>query len=108
MVKIFGRRISRGIIQRLGRRIGHKADVIGRKTLNTIDKIAPIASTLALISGNPEIAEAISNGQEASHLISDSTRAGVALATAKKANVGKRAVEFGDSAEQSKHMLMVY
>lgn len=77
MVKLFGRRISHGNIQRLGRKIGHKSDVIGRKALNTVDKVAPIASTLALLAGQPEIAAAINKGQEGAHQVNDSIRGGI-------------------------------
>lgn len=77
MVKLFGRRISHGNIHRLGRKIGHKAHVFGRKTLNTIDKVAPIASTAALLLGQPEIAAAINQGQESAHTVNDSIRSSV-------------------------------
>jgi hypothetical protein len=77
MVKIFGRRISHGNIQHLGRKIGHKADVIGRKALNTVDKVAPIASTLALLAGQPGIASAINQGLEGAHQVNDTVRGGI-------------------------------
>jgi hypothetical protein len=105
MVRIFGRRISHGNIQRLGRKVGHKADVIGRKTLNTIDKVAPLASTLALLSGNPAIAQAITSAQGSAHTINDATRSGISALTAKQKNVPMRQEQFANSAGIAKKQI---
>jgi hypothetical protein len=98
-MKIFGRKVHKTNLKKLGRKIGHVANVVGRKTLNTIDKAAPIASVAALALGQPEIAAAISAGQGLAHATDGAVRSGVAAGTANKANRDKRLVEFGDNVE---------
>jgi hypothetical protein len=97
MVKLFGRKISNGNLKTLGRKIGNTANTIGRKTLNTIDKIAPIAAITATALGHPEIGAAITAGQGLAHATDHTVRAGVAVGTSNKANLDKRLVTFGDS-----------
>jgi hypothetical protein len=105
MVRIFGRRISHGNIQRLGRKVGHKADVIGRKTLNTIDKVAPLAATVALAAGHPEIAQAINSAQGVAHSINDSTRSGISALSAKQKNAPLRQEQFANSVGNTKKQI---
>jgi hypothetical protein len=97
MVKLFGRKISNGNLKTLGRKIGNTANTIGRKTLNTIDKVAPLAALTATALGHPEVGIAISSAQGLAHGVDHTARAGVAVATSNKANLDKRLVTFGDS-----------
>ena len=98
-MKLFGRKINMRTVKTFGRKLGHTADIIGRKTLNTIDKLAPVASIIATASGHPEIAEGIDAGQSTAHALDKGIRAGVAVATAKKSNLDNRLIEFGDTAD---------
>jgi uncharacterized protein (DUF697 family) len=101
MVKIFGRKISKGNLKTLGRKIGRTANVVGRKALNTIDKAAPIAALTATALGHPEIGAAITAGQGLAHATDHTVRAGVSVAGSKKANLNKRLVTFGDSVNET-------
>ena len=102
MVKIFGRKVFAGNAKTLGRKIGNTANIIGRKVINTIDKVAPIASTIALAAGHPEIASAITSGQQTAHTLDKAIRTGINVATAKKDNLNKSLITFGDNVDEFK------
>jgi hypothetical protein len=97
MVKLFGRKISNGNMKTLGRKIGNTANTIGRKTLNTIDKVAPMAALAAAALGHPEIGIGIASAQGLAHGIDHTARSGVAVATSNKANLNNKLINFGDS-----------
>jgi hypothetical protein len=101
MVKIFGRKIAKGNMKTLGRKIGNTANTIGRKILNTIDKAAPLASLTATALGHPEIGVGITAAQGLAHAADHTVKAGVAVAGSNKANLDKRLVTFGDSADNT-------
>ena len=102
MSKIFGRKISGGSIKRLGLKVGNNLSVFGRKAVNTVDRVAPIASLIATAAGHPEIGAAITGGQAAIHSGDKAIRAGVAVAGAKKENLNKRLASFGEAVEDTK------
>lgn len=56
----FGKKFNSQNIQDFGK----KLSTIERKTVNTIDEVAPIASLLATVAGRPDIAEAITTGND--------------------------------------------
>lgn len=101
-MKIFGLKVSKGNSKTFGRKVGRTLNVIGRKTINTIDKVAPIASLVATAAGHPEIGAGIMEGQALAHSADRAIRAGVGVATAKKGNLDKRMVTFGDELDNAK------
>ena len=96
MVKIFGKKITEKGMKRFAYKVGREANVIGRKTLNTIDKVAPMAAIVATAAGHPEIAAAIGGAQALAHAGDKAIRSGVAVATAKKGGVDNALVNFGE------------
>ena len=98
-MKIFGRKISNGNSKTFGRKVGNTFNTIGRKTINTIDKVAPMAAMIATASGHPEIGAGIMGGQVAAHSIDRAIRAGVSAGTSNKSNLDKRMVTFGNELE---------
>ena len=95
-MKIFGRKTGKHQLTKFARKIGHKADVIGRKTLHTIDKLAPIAEIALTSAGHPELAAGVAGIAQGAHLADSAIRSGVRVAAGKQANIGANSVRFGE------------
>lgn len=100
MARIFGMKV--GNINHFGKKVVHGLNVVGRKTLNTIDKVAPIASTVAMVAGRPDIADAINQGQDTAHKVDGAVRAGAKVLGGKQRDIGKNMIEFGEKANEFK------
>ncbi len=101
-MKILGKKVNERGLKRLGAKVAKRADVIGRKTINTIDKVAPMASMIALAAGHPEIAGAIGAGQALAHSSDTAIRSGVKVANSNKTNRADSLVSFGENVDNVK------
>ncbi len=101
-MKILGQKLNERGLKRLGAKVAKRADVIGRKTINTIDKVAPMAAMVALAAGHPEIASAITAGQALAHSSDTAVRSGVKVANSNNANRADSLVAFGENVDNVK------
>ena len=101
-MKILGQKVNERGLKRLGAKVAKSADVIGRKTINTLDKVAPMASMIALAAGHPELAAAIGAGQALAHSSDTAIRSGVKVANSNNANRADSIVAFGENVDNVK------
>jgi hypothetical protein len=94
-VKVFGRKSV--LNKKLGFKVGHVADVIGKRALGAIDIAAPVLSAAL-----PQYAPAIMAGQAAAHSADKSIRSGVSVANPRKgeSRVGN-VIQFGKDVESA-------
>lgn len=101
-MRILGQKVSGNSIRNFGKKVMNNASVIGRKFVNTVDKLAPLASIAATAAGHPEVGMAIQSGQALVHGIDDSVRAGVTAVNSKQQDYDKNLVNFGESIDNLK------
>ena len=95
-MRVFGRKVTGNDVKAFGRKIADNASVFGRKLVNTVDKIAPLAQVISTVTGHPEIAMGIAGIQGAVHAGDSATRAGVGALTNRKGNFNEKVVNFGE------------
>lgn len=101
-MKVFGKKLNAQNMNTFGKKVGSNANIIGRKVLGSVDRIAPLASIGAVALGQPEIAMAIEGGQILAHNADAIGRTGVKALTGKKSNFEKHRIAFGENVEAMK------
>ena len=101
-MRIFGKKITGHDIKAFGRKFGNNASVFGRKLVNTVDKLAPLAQVIATTAGRPDIAASIGGFQGAVHTGDIATRAGIAAATSKRDGYDNKVINFGEKLNEFK------
>ena len=89
MPAIFGRKTASAFKKAFGKDTGDKVRTIGRKFVHTLDKVAPMAQTVATMAGRPDIAMAIGGANTL-------TQSGYKVATSNRKNLAKNLINFGD------------
>lgn len=105
IMKIFGQKVKPKDVKTFGTKLSKNLSVFGRKVVNSVDKIAPIAATVAMAAGHPEVGLAIEGGQILAHSVNNAVQSGHKVLSGKQADVNNNMVTFGEDVNMTKDVV---